>query len=109
MRILTLRDEVKSKRSGRTSETIAEQQDEREGAILQSRSQSKFTKPDGARRGKEMIEVKKLRKEFPVQGKQLIAIRIAPTLLARLRRLAAKRSKPYQTLIHELLERAAPR
>jgi predicted DNA binding CopG/RHH family protein len=42
-------------------------------------------------------------------AKQLIAIRIAPPLLARLRRLAAKRAKPYQTLIHELLERAAPR
>jgi predicted DNA binding CopG/RHH family protein len=45
----------------------------------------------------------------PVTGnaKQLIAIRIAPRLLTRLRRLAAKESKPYQTLIHELLERAA--
>ena len=42
-------------------------------------------------------------------AKQLIAIRIAPPLLARIRRLAAKRSKPYKTLIHELLERAAPR
>jgi predicted DNA binding CopG/RHH family protein len=40
-------------------------------------------------------------------AKQLIAIRIAPRLLAQLRRLAAKQSKPYQTLIHELLERAA--
>ncbi len=40
-------------------------------------------------------------------AKQLIAIRIAPQLLMRLRRLAAKQSKPYQTLIHELLERAA--
>ncbi len=40
-------------------------------------------------------------------AKQLIAIRIAPRLLAQLRRLAAKRDKPYQTLIHELLERAA--
>lgn len=43
------------------------------------------------------------------QAKQLIAIRIAPRLLAQLRRLAAKQSKPYQTLIHELLERAAKR
>ena len=45
----------------------------------------------------------------PVTGnvKQLIAIRIAPRLLSQLRRLAAKQSKPYQTLIHELLERAA--
>ncbi len=39
-------------------------------------------------------------------AKRLIAIRIAPRLLAQLRRLAAKQSKPYQTLIHELLERA---
>ena len=39
-------------------------------------------------------------------AKQLIAIRIDPRLLAQLRRLAAKQSKPYQTLIHELLERA---
>ena len=42
-------------------------------------------------------------------AKQLIAIRIAPRLLAQLRRLAAAQSKPYQTLIHELLERAAYR
>ena len=40
-------------------------------------------------------------------AKRLIAIRIAPGLPARLRRLAAKQSKPYQTLINELLERAA--
>ena len=40
-------------------------------------------------------------------AKQLIAIRIAPRLLAQLRRLAAEQDKPYQTLIHELLERAA--
>jgi uncharacterized protein (DUF4415 family) len=40
-------------------------------------------------------------------AKQLIAIRISPRLLAQLRRLAAKRDKPYQTLIHEFLEKAA--
>lgn|SRR5690242_5788638 len=40
-------------------------------------------------------------------AKQLIAIRIAPKLLSQLRRLAAKQSKPYQTLIHEMLESAA--
>lgn len=43
------------------------------------------------------------------KAKQLIAIRISPRLLAQLRRLAAKQSKPYQTLIHELLEKAAKR
>ncbi len=40
-------------------------------------------------------------------AKQLIAIRIDPKLLATLRRIAARESKPYQTLIHELLEKAA--
>ncbi len=47
----------------------------------------------------------------PASGnaKQLIAIRIAPRLLDQLRRMAAKQSKPYQTLIHELVEKAARR
>jgi|ERR1022692_3381021 predicted DNA binding CopG/RHH family protein len=40
-------------------------------------------------------------------AKQLLAIRISPRLLAQIRRRAAKLSKPYQTLIHELLEKAA--
>lgn len=37
--------------------------------------------------------------------KQLIAIRVDPKLLTSLRRMAAKAGKPYQTLIHEFLER----
>ncbi len=41
--------------------------------------------------------------------KQLIAIRVDPKLLASLRRMAAKMGKPYQTLIHELLEKATSR
>lgn len=47
----------------------------------------------------------------PVSGmaKQLIAIRLSPRLLAILRKMAAKQHKPYQTLIHELLEKAASR
>ena len=40
-------------------------------------------------------------------AKQLIAIRISPRLLADIRRRAAQRSMPYQTLIHEMLEKAA--
>ena len=43
------------------------------------------------------------------QAKQLIAIRISPRLLAQIRRRAAKLSRPYQTFIHELLEKAAAR
>lgn len=39
-------------------------------------------------------------------AKQLIAIRLSPRLLAALRQMATKRGKPYQTLIHELLEKA---
>jgi predicted DNA binding CopG/RHH family protein len=42
-------------------------------------------------------------------AKQLIAIRLSPQLLLRLRRMASKQGKPYQTLIHELLEKAAAR
>ncbi len=40
-------------------------------------------------------------------AKQLIALRIAPSLLATLRRIAKKRGMPYQTLMHEILESAA--
>ncbi len=57
-------------------------------------------------------ELKRMRRVGrPKSGmaKQLIAIRISPRLLATLRRMAAKRGKPYQTLIHELLEHAASR
>jgi uncharacterized protein (DUF4415 family) len=42
-------------------------------------------------------------------AKPLIAIRIRAQMLAELRRLAARQEKPYQTLIHELLERAVKR
>ena len=43
------------------------------------------------------------------RAKQLIAIRLDPRLLADLRRLAARQRKPYQTLVHELLEAAVRR
>jgi predicted DNA binding CopG/RHH family protein len=43
------------------------------------------------------------------QAKQLIAIRISPRLLAEIRRRAARGSMPYQTFIHEMLEKAATR
>ena len=39
-------------------------------------------------------------------AKQLIAIRIAPKLLEKIRRLALRKHKPYQTFMHELLEDA---
>ena len=55
----------------------------------------------------ELRRARRLGRPKTGNAKQLIAIRIAPRLLAQLRRLAAKQSKPYQTFIHELLERAA--
>ena len=39
-------------------------------------------------------------------AKLLIAIRIRPGLLDKLRKAAKRVGKPYQTLIHEILERS---
>lgn len=39
------------------------------------------------------------------EAKQLIAIRISPRVLAKLRRVAESQKKPYQTLIHEILDK----
>jgi predicted DNA binding CopG/RHH family protein len=38
--------------------------------------------------------------------KKLIAIRLSPKLLANIQRMAARKRKPYQTLMQELLEKA---
>jgi predicted DNA binding CopG/RHH family protein len=38
-------------------------------------------------------------------AKQLIAIRIRPSLLIKIQKKAKKEGKPYQTLIHEILEK----
>ena len=43
------------------------------------------------------------------RAKQLLAIRLDPRLLAELRQLAARQRKPYQTLVHEILEAAVKR
>jgi predicted DNA binding CopG/RHH family protein len=56
---------------------------------------------------KELKRARRVGRPKSPHAKQLIAIRIHPALLKRLRRLAAKQSKPYQTFIHELLDRAA--
>lgn len=42
-------------------------------------------------------------------AKQLIALRIAAALLEKLKRMAKRRGVPYQTLMHELLERGVAR
>lgn len=55
----------------------------------------------------ELKRARRVGRPKSVYAKQLIAIRLDPRLLARLRRLARSKEKPYQTLIHELLEKAA--
>jgi predicted DNA binding CopG/RHH family protein len=42
-------------------------------------------------------------------AKHLIAFRIAPGLLAKIKKLAAKQDTPYQTYLHKLLEDAVDR
>jgi len=55
----------------------------------------------------ELRRARRVGRPKSAHAKQLIAIRVDPRLLARLRRLARSKQKPYQTLIHELLEKAA--
>ena len=57
----------------------------------------------------QLKRMKRVGRPSTGMAKQLIAIRLSPRLLADLRNLAAKQSKPYQTLIHELLEKAVSR
>ncbi|MFI5340973.1 MAG: hypothetical protein ACHQ7N_14190 [Candidatus Methylomirabilales bacterium] len=58
---------------------------------------------------RELARARRVGRPTTGRAKQLIAIRIAPRLLAELRRLAARQRKPYQTLVHELLEAAVKR
>jgi uncharacterized protein (DUF4415 family) len=54
----------------------------------------------------ELSRARRVGRPTTGQAKQLIAIRIDPRLLSDLRHLAARHRKPYQTLVHELLEAA---
>jgi predicted DNA binding CopG/RHH family protein len=54
----------------------------------------------------EMKRARRVGRPATGNAKMLIAIRVAPQVLAGLRRAAAKQHKPYQTYIHELLENA---
>ncbi len=57
--------------------------------------------------GQELKRARRVGRPKTGEAKQLIAIRIHPRLLSQLRHLAAAQSKPYQTLINEILESAA--
>ena len=58
---------------------------------------------------KELMHARRVGRPATGRTKQLIAIRLDPRLLAELRQLAARQRKPYQTLVHELLEAAVKR
>ena len=53
---------------------------------------------------KELTRGRRVGRPKSDHAKQLIAIRIDPRLLKKLKKLATKRKKPYQTLMHELLQ-----
>jgi predicted DNA binding CopG/RHH family protein len=55
----------------------------------------------------ELRRMRRVGRPASGMAKQLIAIRLSPKLLNQLRKMAAKQGKPYQSLIHELLEKAA--
>lgn len=55
----------------------------------------------------ELRKAKRVGRPRSSDAKLLIAIRIRPSLLAKIRRAAKQEGKPYQTLIHEILERSA--
>lgn len=54
----------------------------------------------------ELKRAKRVGRPATGDAKQLIAIRLHPRLIAALRKMASRRSKPYQTFIHEILEKA---
>jgi predicted DNA binding CopG/RHH family protein len=54
----------------------------------------------------ELTRARRVGRPTTGRAKQLIAIRLDPRLLTDIRQLAARQRKPYQTLVHELLEAA---
>jgi predicted DNA binding CopG/RHH family protein len=59
--------------------------------------------------GAELTRARRVGRPRSGEAKRLIAFRIHPRLLAKLRKAALRQGKPYQTLIHEILEAASKR
>lgn len=57
----------------------------------------------------ELAKAKRVGRPMTGQAKQLIAFRIDPALLTKLRKLAEKKGRPYQTFLHEIIESAVKR
>jgi predicted DNA binding CopG/RHH family protein len=54
----------------------------------------------------ELRHARRVGRPSNIDAKKLIAIRIRPSLLGKIRSAAKEKGKPYQTLIHEILESA---
>jgi RNA polymerase sigma-70 factor (ECF subfamily) len=54
----------------------------------------------------ELASARRVGRPSTGKAKQLIALRIDPALLAKLRELAVQRQKPYQTMLHDIIEAA---
>lgn len=54
----------------------------------------------------ELKRARRIGRPKSANPKQLIAFRVHPGLLAKLRKAALNQGKPYQSLIHEILEKA---
>jgi len=54
----------------------------------------------------ELSRARRVGRPSTGNAKQLIAVRISPKLLSQIRKFAARKRKPYQTFMHELLEDA---
>lgn len=52
----------------------------------------------------ELRRAKRVGRPTTGNAKQLIALRVSPTVLAKIKKMAEKAGKPYQSYIHELLE-----
>ena len=57
----------------------------------------------------ELSKAKRVGRPRMDDAKLLIAIRIRPSLLAKIKKAAKQEGKPYQTFIHEILEKRMKR
>jgi predicted DNA binding CopG/RHH family protein len=53
----------------------------------------------------ELKGAKRVGRPSTGRAKQLIALRVNPALLAKIRKMAEQAGKPYQTYIHDILEK----
>ena len=53
----------------------------------------------------ELTRAKRVGRPSSSNAKQLIALRVSPEVLAKIRKIAERAGKPYQTYIHDVLKK----